>query len=63
MADHFYSVVKGDGLEPANVTFGTVTSGEAMELRVLDGAGISKTDLLMAMEALEAYIVKANAPA
>ena len=63
MADSFYSAVKGDGLEPANVTFGAATSGEAMELRVLNGAGITKVDLLMALKAFQAYIVLADAPA
>lgn len=63
MADHFYSVVKGEGLNPANVTFGTTTSSEAIELRVLDGAGITKVDLMIALEAIEAYIQRADAPA
>jgi hypothetical protein len=63
MADHFYSVVKGDGLSPGNVTFGTSTSAEAIELRVVDGAGISKTDLMIALKAIQNYIVQASAPA
>lgn len=63
MADTFYSVIKGEGLEPANVTVGAATSGEAMELRVLDGAGITKMDLMVALEAFKARIVKNNAPA
>ena len=63
MADTFYSVIKGDGLEPANVTVGASTSGEAIELRVLNGAGITKTDLRMALEAIRARITKNDAPA
>ena len=63
MADTFYSVVKGDGLDASNVTVGAATSGEAIELRVVNGAGITKLDLNMALEAIEARIVKNDAPA
>ena len=56
MADHFYSVVKGDGLSPGNVTAGTSTSTESIELRVHDGDGHSQVSVLLAIEALEAYI-------
>ena len=62
MADSFYSAVKGDGLSPGNVTFGAATSGEANELRVVNGSSISKVDILLALEAFEAYITKADAP-
>lgn len=62
MADHFYSVVKGEQA-PNQVTFGTSTSSEAIELRVLDGTGITKTELLKALEVIENYIKVNNAPA
>jgi hypothetical protein len=64
MADHFYSVVIGDGLDPSTVTAGTSTSGEAIELRVHDGVtGMNKMEILKALETLEGYFVRANAPA
>ena len=56
MEDHFYSVVKGDGLSSGNVTAGTSTSGEAIELRLRDGQGLTQTDVILAIEALEGYI-------
>ncbi len=61
MADHFYSVLKGDPFDPNTVTVGTSTSSEAIELRVVDGASISKLDVLKALESLEAYFSKNNA--
>lgn len=62
MADHFYSVVLGDKT-PADVTVGTSTSSEGIELRVHDGNGYSKKDLLIALEVLENYITVNSAPA
>lgn len=56
MADHFYSVVKGDGISPANVTVGTSTSSEAMELRTRDGQGLTQMDVVQGLEAIKAYI-------
>ena len=56
MADHFYSWVKGDGLSAGNITAGTSTSGEAVELRTRDGQGLTQTDVMLALEALEGYI-------
>ena len=56
MADHFYSVIQGDGLSPANVTVGTSTSGEAIELRLRDGQALTPMAVLVGIEALEAYI-------
>lgn len=56
MADHYISWVKGDGLSPANLTTGTSsTAGDPVELRTLDGAGLTKVDVLLALEAFEAY--------
>lgn len=62
MADHFYSVAYGDQA-PHEVTVGTSTSGEAIELRVLDGTGISKKDLLKALETIGNKIAVSDAPA
>lgn len=64
MADHFYSVaVPGASQGIDNVTKGTSTSGQNVELRVHDGAGISKTEVAMAMKAIAAYIETDGAPA
>lgn len=64
MADHFYGVAVGNGLAPSGVTIGTATAGSNVELRVTDGlATMSKTDLLKALEAIEAAIITSSAPA
>lgn len=62
MADHFYSVILGDQA-PRDVTVGATTSSEIIELRVHDGDGTTKRDLLLAMEVLENYIATHDAPA
>lgn len=55
MADHFYSVNKGHGLDPSSVTVGTSTSGQSIELRLHDGDGLTRMDVLKAIEALKAH--------
>lgn len=56
MADHFISWNKGDGLSPANITTGTSsTAGDHVELRTLDGAALTKNDVLLALKAFQAY--------
>ena len=60
MADHFYSVLRGDGLDPATVTAGTSTSGEAIELRTRDGLSLNRQDVLNALKCLEYYFEKPN---
>ena len=65
MADHFYSVSLG-AKGPADVTFGTSTGSTVIVLRVTDAtAGLTgnKTELLKALEAIEQYIIQADAPA
>lgn len=62
MADHFYSVAYGDQA-PNEVTVGTATSGEAIELRVLDGTSIPKKDLLKALQTIANKITVDAAPA
>lgn len=62
MADHFYGLNIGGGM-PTDVTVGTVTSGQNIELRIHDGASVSKTDVYKALEALEYYIATHDAPA
>ena len=57
MADHYISYDKGDGISPGNLTTGTSSaSTQAVELRMLDGAGLTQTDVRLALEAFEAYI-------
>ena len=69
MADHFYGVSIGVGADPdtaaggTGVTFGTSTASTAIELRVTDGAGVTKVDLLKALEVIEYYVAQAGAPA
>ncbi len=64
MADHFYSINLGKGLDPANVTVGTSSASTAdFEFRIKDGvAGRGKPQVLMAIEAIVAKIVTGNAP-
>ena len=62
MADHFYSVVIGDE-SPFEVTVGTTTSSEIIELRVHDGDGTTTKDLVKALETLKNYIISHDAPA
>lgn len=65
MADHFYSVILGER-GPAQVTVGTSTSSEAVELRVTDAStGITgnKKELLLCIKAIADYIKRDSAPA
>lgn len=64
MADHFYSVaVPGATQGIDNVTKGTSTSGQNVELRIHDGASISKAEAVMAIQAIQAFIETDGAPA
>ncbi len=56
MADRFYSVIKGEH-NPAQVTEGSSTSGEAVELRVSDTIYANKLDVLLCLEAIENYLM------
>jgi hypothetical protein len=62
MADHFYGVNVGGGLSPGNVTVGTSTTGLNIELRTHDGAALTRMQVLLALEQLEAYFSENNAP-
>lgn len=63
MADHFYGVtVPGADTAVGNVTKATSTTSATVELRVHDGVPVSKTELLLAIKALEAYIATDGAP-
>ena len=56
MADRFYSVVLGEGL-PHQVTEGSSTSSEAIELRVSDTIYTNKLDVLIGLEALKNFLM------
>lgn len=56
MADKFYSLSKGEQME-WQVTEGSSTSGEAIELRVNDSIFSDKLEVQLAIEVLENYFV------
>lgn len=56
MADRFYSVVLGEGL-PTQVTEGSSTSSEAIELRVSDSIYTKKLDVLVGLKAIQSYLM------
>jgi hypothetical protein len=55
MADHFISINKGkDGFMLSDFTTGaSSTSGDDIELRIADGAGLKRKDVILALEAFE----------
>lgn len=56
MADHFYGVDIGRSLDPSKLTVGTSsTAARHIELRTLDGAGLTRMDVLQALKQFEAY--------
>ena len=55
MADRFYSVILGEHL-PVQVTEGSSTSSEAIELRVADTIYTKKMDVILGIEAIRNYI-------
>lgn len=55
MADRFYSVIKGEHL-PSQVTEGSSTSSEAIELRVNDTIYANKVDVILGVRALLGYL-------
>jgi hypothetical protein len=55
MADRFYSVIVGEGL-PIQVTEGSSTSSEAIELRVSDTAYAYKLAVLNGVGAILGYL-------
>lgn len=64
MADTFYGVNIGAGLDESGVTVDTSTTSKKIELRVEQAvSGMNKTELLKAIEAIKAYVVQADAPA
>lgn len=55
MADRFYSVVKGEQL-PSQVTEGSSTSSEAVELRVADSIYADKMAVILGVRAILGYL-------
>lgn len=55
MASHYVSINQGkDGFAESDFTTGTSSTGtDQIELRVLDGASLSKLDVVKALEAFE----------
>lgn len=62
MADHFYSTGMG-AMGPVDVTEGTSTQSGVVELRIHDGAGLTKLEVLNCIEAIEQRIIRDSAPA
>lgn len=60
MADHFYGIAPGGSI--GDVTADTSTTSKSVELRVADGT-MSKTSLLLAIDAIRAHIATDSAPA
>lgn len=55
MADRFYSVVKGESL-PHQVTEGSSTSSEAIELRVNDSVYADRQSVIIGLKAIQGYL-------
>lgn len=62
MADHFYSTNMG-AMGPVDVTKATSTQAGTVELRIHDGASLTKLEVLNCLEAIENYITRDSAPA
>lgn len=62
MADHFVSLNRGEqGFAYNDFTTGTSsTSGDQIELRVADGASLTKKDVIIALEAFERFFENAQ---
>ena len=62
MADHFVSMNRGvSGTKYSDFTTGTSsTATDKIELRVLDGAGLTKKDVILALEAFEMFFDNAQ---
>ncbi|TFV75305.1 hypothetical protein E4K64_16515 [Bradyrhizobium frederickii] len=58
MADHFIAVARGlQGTKQTDFTTGTSSSAASgIELRILDGAGWTKKDAVLALKAFERFL-------
>lgn len=59
MTNHYISINRGkDGLKLSDLTLGTSsTAGDDIELRIADGASLTRKDIVVALEAFERTIV------
>lgn len=57
MSNHFVSINRGkDGFKNSDFTTGTSsTTGDDIELRVADGASLTRKDIVIALEAFERF--------
>jgi hypothetical protein len=55
VADRFFSVILGEQL-PSQVTEGSSTSSEAIELRVSDSIYTTKLNVILGLKAIQAYL-------
>lgn len=62
MASHYVSLNRGiEGQKYADFTTGTAsTAGDGIELRVLDGASLTKLDVMKALESFERFFENAQ---
>ena len=62
MSDHFISINRGkDGLVDSDLTVDTSAhTGNDIELRIADGAGLTKKDVVIALEAFERLLEDAR---
>jgi hypothetical protein len=60
MADRYFSLLKGSGLDPNRVTVGTSTSGQSIELRVHDSDGHNTMSVNMALDCLRAFFSRSG---
>lgn len=62
MANHYFSINRGvDGFNASDITRGTSsTSGDDIELRVADGASLTRKDVQIALEAFERLFATAG---
>lgn len=61
MADQFWGVSRGNGISPSGVTADTSTTSKEIELRVTSGTGITKAELVLALDAIKARVLKDSA--
>ena len=61
MADHFIALNRGvEGFKLTDFTTGTASSAASgIELRILDGAGFTKKDAILALKAFQRFLESA----
>ncbi len=62
MSNHFYSINRGkEGFKQSDITQGAAsTAGDDIELRVADGASLTRKDVIKALEAFIRRFVSPN---